>query len=394
MLTKKWQLIPYRLWLLLVTISVLTSVIVIADEQVPGLVVQAIPSAAGYEAWVWANVVGSVGRPVSGILCDSLCGPCQAMTCTASGCGASLSCLPGRTTVEGQMSVKVTLSPTQILESGPLPFIRAFVRASQSANLVSPDNLLNLTIFPNSLPADTYIIILATAALPGVLPPAHRLIGQPYGVRASGALVLSDSPMSLHLAYDRLWLTNTAPHNLSIFAWDPTNQTWLEKGGILFNDQNYLAIPIQRFTTYALVEVPAWRDTFADTSGLSLVNSVRPTPGSGLILNNNTFSGTAISIPITPTTTISGWNDIVFTATTPAMTSMTVDILSSDSSPLLTNVNSGTSLAGLDPDQYPALRLRVNLASTVAGRTPALAEWRLSWQATKEHTVYLPVVLK
>jgi hypothetical protein len=204
---------PYslRFWLLLVTIVAITLAFVIAGEHGAGLVVQAIPSADGHEAWVWANVVGSMDRPVSSVLCDSLCQRCQPMTCIASGCGAILSCFPAGTTVEGQMSVTMTLSPTQTLESGPHSFIRAFVRASQSANLASSDNLLELTIFPNSLPADTYIFILATRGLPGVLLPAHRLIGQPYSVRASGALVLSDSPMSLRLAYDPLRLTDATP---------------------------------------------------------------------------------------------------------------------------------------------------------------------------------------
>lgn len=393
MLAKKWQLVLPQFWLLLAAIGVVTSAIVTAGGQEPGLFVQAIPSADGHEAWVWANIVGSIGRPVSGVLCDSLCQTCQPMTCAASGCGAILNCFPTGTTVEGQISVTVTLSPTQTLASGPLPFSRAFVRVSQAANLVSPDHLLELAIFPNSLPAVTYMIILATAALPGSLPPAHHLIGRPYSVRASGALVLSDSPMSLRLAYDPLWLADATPHNLSIFAWDPASFGWLEKGGILFTDYNYLATPTQRFTTYALLEVPAWRDTFANTSGLSLTDNARPTSAGELILSENALSGAAISIPITPTAAIASWGHVVFTATTSAMTSLTVDVLNLDGSPVLTHVNSGASLAGLDPAQYPALRLRVNLASMARGETPVLREWGLSWTPV-QYKSYLPLLLK
>jgi hypothetical protein len=205
---------------------------------------------------------------------------------------------------------------------------------------------------------------------------------------------MSNKPMSLHLAYDPLSLTGATPHNLSIFGWDPASQTWLEKGGVLFSDYNYLANPTQRFTTYALMEVPAWRDTFADASGLSVANHTHPTAEGGLILSDNTRSGTAISVPITPTTAIASWGRIVFTATTPAMTSLMVDVLSLDGSPLLTNINSRTSLAGLDPAQYPALKLRVNLASAVVGQTPTLVEWQLGWQAAEGDKIYLPVVMK
>ena len=60
---------------------------------------------------------------------------------------------------------------------------------------------------------------------------------------------------------------------------------------------------------------------------------------------------------------------------------------------MLTSVARGVSLAGLDPAQYPALKLRATLSSTMAGETPALNVWRLTWQV-EEHKVYLPMVVK
>lgn len=358
-----------------------------------GLIVHAIPSADGHEAWVWANVVRGIDIPTSGVLCESVSRNCRTMTCILSGCIGTLTGLPIETIVEGQILVTIIVSPTQTLESGPLPFVRAFIPASQLVSLVSSDNLLELTIFPNSLPADTYIFVLATSTPPGALPTAHRLIAPPYSIRASGALVLNDNPMSLRLSYDSLGLANATPHNLSIFAWDPASQIWLEKGGTLFTDQNHLSIPTRRFTTYALLEVPAWRDTFADTSGLSMANDTSPTPTGGLILSSNALSGTATSIPITPTTTIASWGHLVFTATTSTTTAVTVDVLSPEGKLLRANVTSGESLVTIDPATYPSLRLHSTLSTQVPGESPVLGEWRITWLPAPSYSIFLPIVV-
>jgi hypothetical protein len=390
----RWRPMTRWLCLLLLVMGVVTPAVVTADGQgAPGLVVYAVPSADGYEVWVWAELASGTDTPVSGLLCDSVSGICRTMTCADSDCGGRLTGLPTGATVVGQMSVTITLSSTQALESGSLPFIRAYVPALELIDVASPDNLLELTLFPESLSADTYVFILATSALPGPPPPAHRLVGRPYSVRASGAITLSDRPMALRLAYDSLWLDGATPHNLSIFAWHPFDQRWEEEGGTLFTDQNHLSTPIHRFTTYALMEVPAWRDTFADDSGLSIANGTSPTPEGGLILKDNVLSGTTISIPITPTTAIASWDRLVFTHTSSATTNLRVDVLSLDDSQVLANVASGASLADLDPAQYPGLKLRATLSSTVAGETPVLDQWQLRWQVA-ERKVYLPVVMK
>jgi hypothetical protein len=378
---------PGLLWLLVALVS---PNVVAAGDRWTGLVIYAIPSSDGQEVWVWADV-GDAITPVSGRLCDSVSGGCRTMTCAASGCGGILTGFPAGANVAGQIAVTITLTSTQTLESGFLPFTRAFVPALELTDLTTPDDLLELTLAPNSLPADTYVLILATFGLPGAPPPAHRLVGRPYSVRASGALIQSDVPMVLRMIYDALWLDDATPHNLSIFAWDPLDQTWEEEGGTLFTDQNHLSAPVRRFTTYALMEIPAWRDTFADASGLSVADGTGPTPEGGLVLSDGTLSGTAVSIPITPTSPIVGWERVVFTRTTSSTTDVTVDVLGPDGSQVLTDVASGASLAGLDPARYPALRLRATLSSTVAGETPALDAWQLTWRV-RERRVYLPMV--
>jgi hypothetical protein len=50
-------------------------------------------------------------------------------------------------------------------------------------------------------------------------------------------------------------------------------------------------------------------------------------------------------------------------------------------------------LGSLDPVQYPALKLRANLSSTVAGETPALGGWQLTWQI-EEYKAHLPMILR
>jgi hypothetical protein len=377
-------------WLLWLLVALVFPTVVAAGDRWTGLVIYAIPSADGQEVWVWAGVDDAV-TPISGRLCDSVSRGCRTMTCAASGCGGILAGLPAGANVAGQISITITSASTQTLESGPLSFTRAFVPALELTGVTTPDDLLELTLAPNSLPADTYVLILAVSALPGVPPPAHRLVGRPYSVRASGALVQSDVPMVLRMIYDALWLGDATFHNLSIFAWDPLDQTWEEEGGTLFTDQNHLSAPVRRFTTYALMEIPAWRDTFADVSGLSLADGTSPTPEGGLVLSDGALSGMAVSIPITPTAAIAGWDRVVFTRTTSSTAGLAVDVLGPDGSQVLTDVASGVGLAGLDPVQYPSLKLRATLSSTVAGETPTLDAWRLTWQV-EERRVYLPLV--
>jgi hypothetical protein len=379
-------------WLLLV-LALVALTVAATDMRGTGVIVHAVPSADGYEVLVWVEPTSGTDNPISGLLCESISGRCRGMTCTPSGCSGALTALPAGTTIVGQMSVILTLSSRQTLESGPLPFTRAFAPALELTNVASPDNMFELTLFPDSLPADTYLLILTNSTSPGTPPPAHRLVGRPYSVRASGAITQSDGPMVLRLAYDSIWLDGITPHNLSIFAWDPFDQIWEEKGGTLFTDQNHLSMPIQGFANYALMEIPAWRDTLADDSGLSVVNGTSPTSKGGLILSDGVLSGTAISIPITPTTAIATWDRILFTRTMSAATNVTVDVLSLDGSEVLTNVVSGTSLADVDPARHPGLRLRANLSSQVVGETPVLDEWQLRWQVTN-HKIYLPVVMK
>lgn len=380
-------------WLLLLLIAVNTSSTT-ADSTVAGLMIWAIPSTDGQLVGIWAGSDDEIMAPAAGLLCDSISGHCRAMTCSSGGCYGTLTGLPAETDIEGYLSITLTFPLALTLESGPLPFLRAFVPISQLNNVVSPDNLLDLILFPASLSTDTYLFIINPPSLPAAPPLAHQAVGRPYAIWASGALTSSNKSMTLRLGYDGIWLDQATAHNLSIFAWAPTAQSWEEKGGTLFLDQNYLAVPIHRFTTYVLMELPAWRDTFADTSALSSSNQITTTAEGGLILDSNSFSGTAISVPITPTSSLVNWDRVVLSHTTSSTMSITVDVLSLDGTVLLTDVTSGESLKSLDPLTHPGLKLQGNLFSPVPGTSPLLEEWRVTWSNRQPLLMYLPLILK
>ena len=382
-----WRSVARWSWLFLLVLAAIASAVIAGGDQEPSLTVHAIPSSDGRKVWMQAGVVGATGTAVA-IFCD-VSGP--GMNCDTSDSSIAVTGLTPETTVESEVSVTVILSPTQVLETGPLPFIRAYVPATAPQTVHSVDGNLELTLVSqDTIPIDTYIMVIPSGAPPGPAPPGHRFVGNAYGVRASGALLVTEKPMSLRLYYDETALAGTDPHTLAIFAWDAFNEHWVDLGGRLFDDApegHYLSVAASRLTTYALMATPAWRDGFDDLSGVNFAETSNvalypQVDNSELVLSSMPGSGIAVSKPITSTTVITDWGSLTFTRTVdPPTTTLTVDVLSMDGTELLTDVTSGTSLAGIDPVQYPSLRLRANLSSTVAGETPALDQWRLTWQS-------------
>ncbi len=359
-----------------------------------------VPSQDGTELYVSAGTVGELGGTAfvnigigPGHDKDSwtmtYSNTVQAYVATATG-------FTPNTGASGPINITTTLG----LDTGAVDFNRAYVPASTIQTISSIDGNLELTLVStDTVTFDTYVAIVPSYAPPGPAPLGYRFVGSSYSVRAAGALVVSDKPMSLRMYYNETILAGADPHTLAIFAWDAFNERWDDLGGRLFYDQGYLSAATSRFTTYALMATPAWRDDFDDFSGLNLAETSNVTLGLQegcpelLVLSSTATTGTAVSKPITPTSGATSWGSLTFTRTVdPPTTTLTVDMLSLDGSEVLTNVTSGVSLAGIDPAQHPALKLRVNLSSTVAGETPALDEWQLTWRV-EEYKVYLPVVL-
>jgi hypothetical protein len=295
----------------------------------------------------------------------------------------------------GPISITTTLG----LDSGTADFYRAHISPPPitEPSIFVEDLELSL-VNTDTLATEAYIAAVRSYAPPGPPPLGHSVVGSAYSVRASGALTATNKPMSLHLAYNEITLAGAAPHTLAIFAWDAYGKRWDNLGRGLFYDEQYLSVVTSRFTTYALMATNTWRDDFdLNLNGLAEESNVTWDLLWGnftLVLSNTPGSGSAVSKPITPTTDFANWGSLTFTSTAdPPTTTLTVDVLRLDGSEVLTDVASGTDLADLVDPEYPSLRLRVNMSSTVAGKTPALDAWQLAWQV-EEHKVYLPVILK
>jgi hypothetical protein len=362
-----------------------------------------VPSQDGTELFISAGGVGELGGTV---FANIGIGPGHdkgGYTMTYSGTIQSyITTAPGFTPevdTYGPLSITTTLG----LNTGEVEFNRAYVPASTTETINSIDGSLQLALVStDTFPSEAYVVVVPSYAPPGPPPLGHRLVGCAYSVRASGARLVADRPMDLRLFYNETTLAGADRHTLAIFVWDVFNKHWDNLGGRLSYDQidstrNYLSVVTPHFGTYALMATPTWRDEFWDYEGLSAWSDVtlRSTGGDfELALNSDKTSGWAISDPITPTTPFEAWHSLAFTASIPSpTTTLRVDLLAPDNTPVLTGVTSGADLSSLDAASYPTLKLRANLASTAAGETPALDEWRLTWQVAM-HRTYLPVVLK
>jgi hypothetical protein len=119
-------------WLLLATITVIVPISVAGHGQRPALFIFLVPASDGRAILLIATVLGGGGTPTD-IICEQNCRP---MGCNGSSCTALLTGFPpGASLVEGTVSVTISLSPTQTLESDPLSFRRFFVPTGTSLTI-------------------------------------------------------------------------------------------------------------------------------------------------------------------------------------------------------------------------------------------------------------------
>lgn len=102
--------------------------------------------------------------------------------------------------------------------------------------------------------------------------------------------------------------------------------------------------------------------------------------------------GYAISRAIPPTD-LQSWKEVFYSSTVPISTALTIDVLATDGTVLLSNVNSGDSLAGINPSAYPSLQLRATLATNDLSRTPELDMWGIRW-FTNTRLYFFPMILR
>lgn len=287
------------------------------------------------------------------------------------------------------------ITTTLGLGSDLVEFYRAPVPAATTLAIQSRDGHLELRLIStDTIPSDTYVVVVPSYAPPGPVPPGHQLVGNPYSVRAAGALITTTKQMGLSFYYGDLRPTDIDPHMLATFAWYSYYNRWQDLGGVPNPDFNYHSVATNYFTTYALMATPSWRDEFHELSGLKSLQNVTWRGGADhhLYLASAPGSGSALSQLITPPAEFAHWDTLTFAATADLpTTTLTVDVLDGEGAIVLAGVESGVDLSNLDAEHYPELVLRVNMTSTVGGETPILDAWRLSWQT---HTVYLPQVIK
>jgi len=289
----------------------------------------------------------------------------------------------------------LNLTTTTGLDTGLVTFRREHVPALAQTAIPSEDGLFTLDLInAGTFISDTYIVVVPSFAPPAVPPPGHRILGSVYTIRAPDDVVQSDKPMLVEMRYDPASLAGADPHSLGIFAWSAQNGQWERQAGQLSTSSQTLTVATTRFRSFALMITPTWHDDFDEGSGLDLAQSlnVKRTLGS-VKLSATPGSGVARSQPIAPPAGFRGWGTLVYSATTPATTTLTVDVLGPDDAVVVAAAPSGASLAALDPQQYPSLTLRANLASSEAGQTPSLDAWELSWVAA-EFRSYLALVAR
>jgi hypothetical protein len=136
------------------------------------------------------------------------------------------------------------------------------VSADRVQDVYADDGNLSLHLDTGSVPGATaYLVIVSPHALPGPLPTGLRLVGGPYAVTASGALVQLERPALLTLHYDRVF-TSLAAAGLGIYRWDPNSMTWREVRGQLDVLPQALVAPVTVLGTYALLAPSELRRIF------------------------------------------------------------------------------------------------------------------------------------
>jgi hypothetical protein len=221
----------------------------------PALIV--VPSEDGQSVLVQAGGVGQLSGQVFTNLRVGPSGNKGSYTMTFSDTLQSyVTTVPGFAAAQ-TVSAGLSISTTQGFDSGELVFSRAFVEQGQPDTVATEDGGMSLSIVnAGTFQSNTYIAAAPSYGPPGPPPAGLRLAGRSYSLRASGALPLADSPMSLRLYYDPASLTAEEQAALAIYAWSPQpggGGQWDKVGGTTFPASGYVSASITRFTFYALM---------------------------------------------------------------------------------------------------------------------------------------------
>ncbi len=117
----------------------------------------------------------------------------------------------------------------------------------------SNDGNLWLNGGPGSLPGqESYLVVMAPGSLPGAPPTGHVVVGEPYDITASGAVVSLEQPAVLSLRYDDALVNGRLPAGLNIFHWNPTQRTWEPVTSRVDEAQRTLVAEVRTLGMYVL----------------------------------------------------------------------------------------------------------------------------------------------
>ena len=348
---------------------------------------------------LYVSIYG-LGAPVSDLFVNAKIGPTgHQYSYTASysnTLGAYAATVVGFTPGQDAL-VSLNITSTAGLNTPAQSYPRLFMPAGLARSVQVGNGALALSVInTDTFATNTYLAFAPGVAPASVVPTGYRVLNQPYTINASGSITGTARPLLLTFRYNTTELQGAAPDSLAIMQWQPVTQQWLRLPSRVFSTRGEVVTTIRRFTTYALMVTPTWRDDFDDLSGLDLsaLHQVDLNLKEGVVevltLTANAVNGVAVSQPITPPVAIRQWDRRHYRAVAmPPTTTLTIDLLDSQGRLLLADVASGTSLAELDPTQYPALRLRATFRATIPGQSAALDEWQLSWQTVQLQSYYL-----
>ncbi len=139
-------------------------------------------------------------------------------------------------------------------------------------------------------------------------------------------------------------------------------------------------------SSFSPATTTAFADSFADASGLAVQTDTQVAAGV-LMLANQALSGSARSIPITPSR-LDGWGLLSADITTPVGTRASIRVDDASGNPLPDSVLPGNgtgfsvfpiSLTGIATSTYPTLSLEADLLSDSTTTTSSVLDWSLSY---------------
>ena len=284
------------------------------------------------------------------------------------------------------------------LRSRTVNFIRKQVVVNDDVTIASEDGQAKLTSFKNNSITETlYVIVMPVTAIPGLPSAGVTFVTEAYAFRSS--LLASESSaknMNLVINYPLNFPAGTDPLTTQVYEWDSSSKVWEPPQDQSNFVNERISKSTRNFTTYVLGTGPLWYDNFrdGDLPGLdvgSLDNIIPSTSEGKILLQNPAMSGIAMSKPYTPSIPLKGWALVTYTAAITPGSSMTVSVLSADGTVLKAGVDRGDSLADINVETYPSLKLKVEMSTS--STSPELFGWGLLAEP-QNNNLYLPSIIK